>query len=75
MNQIIFRTDENLYKDIIYYTGYAAIKKDLKHYSVNPFYLIFNKVNGSFVEINGNKYLTLVPTIESKDKIQKYEKL
>ena len=25
--------------------------------------------------INGNKYLTLVPTNESKDKIEKYEKL
>ena len=42
------------------------IKKDLKIYSVNPFYLIFHKVNGYFEEINGNKYLTLVPTNESK---------
>ena len=25
--------------------------------------------------INGNKYLTLVPTNENKDKIEKYEKL
>ena len=38
--------------------------KDLKYVkinSVNPLYLIFNKENGYFEEINGNKYLTLVP--------------
>ena len=27
--------------------------------SVNPLYLIFNKVDGYFEEMNGNKYLTL----------------
>ena len=48
------------------YFEYVTIKKDLKIYSVNPLYLIFNKVNGYFEEINGNKYLTLVPTNESK---------
>ena len=32
-------------------------------------YLIFSKVNGHFEEINGNKYLTLVPTNENKEKI------
>ena len=38
-------------------------------------YLIFTNVNGYFEEINGNKYLTLVPTNESKEKIKKYEEL
>ena len=38
-------------------------------------YLIFNKVNGYFEDINGNKYLTLVPTNESKEKIKKYGEL
>ena len=32
-------------------------------------------MNGYFEEINGNKYLTLVPTNENKEKIQKYEEL
>ena len=32
-------------------------------------------VNGYFDEINGNKYLTLVPTNESKEIIKKYEEL
>ena len=30
-------------------------KKDLKIYGVNPWYLIFNKVNEYFEDINGNK--------------------
>ena len=48
-----------------------TVKKDLKIYSVNPFYLIFNKMNGYFGEINGIRYLELVPTNE---KIKKYKK-
>ena len=32
-------------------------------------------MNGYFGEINGNKYLTLVPTNESKEKIKKLEEL
>ena len=41
---------------------------------VNPLYLII-RVNGYFEEINKGKYLTLVPTNESKEKIKKYEEL
>ena len=32
-------------------------------------------MNGYLEEINGNKYLTLVPTNERKEKIKKYEEL
>ena len=32
-------------------------------------------MNGYFEEINGNKYLTLVSTNKSKEKIKKYEEL
>ena len=49
--------------------------KKVKIFSVNPLYLIFNKVNGYFEEINGNRYLTLVPPNGSKEKIKKYEEL
>ena len=38
-------------------------------------YIIFDKVNGYFEEINRNKYLTLVPRNESKGKIKQCEKL
>ena len=36
---------------------------------------MLNKMNEYFEEINGNKYLTLVPTNESKEKLKKYEEL
>ena len=70
------KTDEKSYKNVlIYYIGYVVIKKDLKIFSANLLYLIFGRVNGYFKGINGNKYLTLVPTNKSKEKIKKYEEL
>ena len=45
---------------------------NLKINSVNPLYLIINKVNEYFDEICKNKYLTLLPTNESKEKFKKY---
>ena len=59
----------------IYYIRYVMIIKDLKIYSVNPLYLIFIILTEYFEEINGNKYLTLVPTNKSKEKNKKYEGL
>ena len=32
-------------------------------------------MNGCFKEINRNKYLTLIPTNENKEKIKEYEEL
>ena len=58
------KLDETWYKNIL--IGYVTIKKDPTIYSVNLLYLIFINVNGYFEEINGNKYLTLVPTNEGK---------
>ena len=52
-----------------------SICNDQRFDSVNLLCLIFNKVNGYFEEINGNKYLTLVLTNESKENIKKYEEL
>ena len=72
------KIDEKSFKNIlIYYIGYVTIKdsKYVKIDSVSPLYLIFNKVNGYFEEINGNKYLALVHTNENKQKIKKYEEL
>ena len=72
------KINKKSYKNIvIYYIGYVTIKdsKYVKINNVNFLHLIFNKVNGYFEEINGNKYLTLVPTNETKEKIKKYEEL
>ena len=40
-------------------------------YTVNLLYLIYKNINGYFEEINKSKYLTLVLTNESKEKIWK----
>ena len=49
--------------------------KYVKNNTVNSLYVIFNKAYGYFEEIDGNKYLTLIPTNESIEKIKKYEEL
>ena len=70
------KIDEKSYKNIpIYYIGYVTIKdsKYAKNNSINLLYLIFVKVNGYFEEINGNKYLRLVPTNESKEIIKNFK--
>ena len=70
------KIDEKPYKNIlVYYIGYVTIKKYVNIYSVNPLYLIFRYINVYFKEINKNKYLMVVPTNESKEKIKKYEDL
>ena len=72
------KIDEKSYKNIlIYYIGYRMIKylEYLNINSVNSLYSIFSQVNSYFEKNNRNKYLTLVPTNESKEKIRKYEKL
>ena len=66
------------YKTIlIYYIAYVTIEdsKYVKINSVNPLYLMFNRINEYFEEINGTRYLTLFPTIESKEKTKKYEEM
>ena len=45
--------------------------KYVKINGVNPLYLIINKVNGYFEQINGNKYLALVLNNENKKKQNK----
>ena len=72
------KIDEMSHKNILlYYSASVKIKnsKYAKIKSVNPLYLIINKMNGYFEEINENKYLKLVPTNESNEIIEKYEEL
>ena len=71
------KIDEKPYRNIlIYCTTYVTVKdsQHAKINSVNPLYLMFNRMNGYLKEINVNKYLILVPTNETKDKIKTYEK-
>ena len=69
------KIDEKYKNILIHYIGYVTIKAYVKMYVINPLHLIFRYVNGYFEEINRNKYLTLAPTNESKEKFKKYERL
>ena len=42
--------------------------------SINPLYLIIDEISGYLEESNGNKYLAILPTDESKDN-KKYDEL
>ena len=60
---------------LIYYIGYLTIQ-DSKYKKINnitALYLVFNELNEYFEENNGNKYLTLINTNESKEKTKNYE--
>ena len=77
----LLKIDKKSYKNIgIYYIGYITIKKidDCENiYSVNPLYLIIDKVDGhigcnsaeckSTEEKNGSKYLVIDSTDENKE--------
>ena len=55
---------------------YVMIYNHLKINSVNLLYLIINKINVYIKENNnGDKYLTLGPTDESKEILRKYDKM
>ena len=66
------KIDEKSFKNtLIYHIRYVTPN------SVNPVYLTINQINGYIKENkrNGNKYLTLVLTDESKNTLKKYEEL
>ena len=63
LNQI--KTDQKSYNNL----SYVRIS------SVDPLYLIIDKVDRYIEENNENKYLTLVSTDKSKDTLKKYTEL
>ena len=67
------------YKEIdIYYIGYVTVKKIANFNninSVNPLYLMINKMIGHFEEKSGNRYLVLDDVDENKEVSKKYEEV
>ena len=72
------KIDEKTYKNIlIYHIRYVTVR-DLSYVKTNSIHticLITDKINGYIKESNGNKYLSLVPTNDSKEILKKYEEL
>ena len=59
------KIDEESYSNIlIYYISYVA------PISIKPLYFIINNVNEHIEENKGNKYLTPIPTNDTKDKLK-----
>ena len=64
------KLDKKTWKDIdIYYIGYVDKKPDWNVNSVNPLYLIINRVYGSISEENGNKFLTRDSVLKKYDQV------
>ena len=67
---MLLKIDKKSYKNIdIYNIGYITIRKidDCESiFSVNPFYLRVDHVNGYIEEKGVNKYLVFDPTYENK---------
>ena len=73
----LLRIDKKDYNEIyIYYIGYVTIKKigDYNNInSINPLYLMINKMIGHFEEKDEIKYLVLDEINENKEVLKKYE--
>ena len=70
----LLKVDKKDYKEIdIYYIGYVTVKKIANCNninSVNPLYLMIDKMIGHFEEKNGNKYLVL-DDVDENNKVSK----
>ena len=74
----LLKVDKKDYNEIdIYYIGYVTVKKIANCNninSVNPLYLMIDKMIGHFEEKNGNKYLVLDDVDENKEVSKKLKK-
>ena len=57
----------------LYYIGYVTKETEYGINSVNPLYLMINRIKGHFEEKYGDKYLIISP--ENVDTIQKYHEV
>ena len=75
----MLKIDKKDYNEIdIYYIGYVTVKKIANCNninSVNPLYLMIDKMIGHFEEKSGNKYLVLDDVNENKEVSKKYVKV
>ena len=63
-----------MYLDICY-IGYVTKKPEWNVNSVNPLYLIINRIDGFIEENNGDKYLNISVTERNKEVLKKYSKV
>ena len=75
----LLKIDKKDYNEIdIYYIGYVIVKRNANCNninSVNPLYLMIDKMIGHFEEKSGNKYLVLNDVDEIKEVSKKYKEV
>ena len=75
----MLKIDKKNYKEIdVYYIGYVTFKEIANCNninSVNPLYLMIDKMIGHFEEKSGNKYLVLNDVDENKEVLKKYKEI
>ena len=59
----------------IYYIGYVTKKPEWSVNSVNPFYLMINRIDNFLEEKNGDKYLNIASTDRNSEVLKKYSKV
>ena len=59
----------------IYYTGYVDKKPECGVNSVNPLYLMINRIDGFIEENNGNKYLNISDKNRNNEILGKYNQV
>ena len=64
---------KGVFDNDVYYIGYITKKPQWHVFSVNPLYLMINKIKGHFEEVDGDKYLTI--SSENGDIMQKYQEV
>ena len=60
---------------IIYYIGYVTKKSEWNVNSVNPLYLMINRIDGFIEEKNGDKYLNIALTDRNSEVLKKYSEV
>ena len=58
-----------------YYTGYVTKKLEWNVNSVNPLYLMINRIDGFVEEVNGDKYLNISDTDRNSEVLRKYSEV
>ena len=62
---------QSVFNNDVYYVGYITKKPEYNINSINPLYLMINRIKGHFEEIDGDKYLII--SSENGDIMQKYQ--
>ena len=59
----------------IYYLGYVDKKPEWNVNSLNPLYLMINRIEGFIEEKNGSKYLSIADSVKNNEILKKYNQV